>query len=65
LILRDLAEIFQRDGKRGFVRAANQWESRGGYPKIQQITPENRDRAIRESEAFRKEVRGVQVGSLG
>ncbi len=36
-----------------------------GYPKILRITDENRATLTQESEAFRKKVRGVIVGSLG
>jgi energy-converting hydrogenase A subunit R len=35
------------------------------YPKVQRITDGNRGELIQESEAFRKRVRGVEVGSLG
>jgi energy-converting hydrogenase A subunit R len=34
-------------------------------PKVYRITDENRATLIRESEAFRKKVRGIRVGSLG
>jgi len=37
----------------------------GDTPKVYRVTEENRAMLIRESEAFRKKVRGVQVGSLG
>ncbi len=37
----------------------------GEYPKIYRITDENRAMLVQESEAFRKKVRGVKVGSLG
>jgi len=36
-----------------------------GYPKLCRITDENRAMLIQESEAFRKKVRGIKVGSLG
>lgn len=37
----------------------------GGYPKVHRITDENRTILIQESESFRKQVRGVAIGSLG
>ena len=36
-----------------------------GYPKIYRINDGNRATLIQESEAFRKQVRGVAIGSLG
>ena len=36
-----------------------------GYPTVFRISDENRAALIQESEAFRKKVRGVSVGSLG
>jgi energy-converting hydrogenase A subunit R len=36
-----------------------------GYPKVDRVTNENKGRIIQESEAFRKQVRGIAVGSLG
>lgn len=35
------------------------------HPKVYRITDENRAMLIQESEAFRKKVRGVEIGSLG
>jgi energy-converting hydrogenase A subunit R len=36
-----------------------------GYPKVYLLNDENRAKLIQESEALRKQVRGVAVGSLG
>jgi energy-converting hydrogenase A subunit R len=36
-----------------------------GYPKVYRINDGNRANLIQESEAFRKQVRGVAIGSLG
>jgi energy-converting hydrogenase A subunit R len=36
-----------------------------GYPKVYLINDENRAKLIQESETFRKQVRGIAVGSLG
>jgi energy-converting hydrogenase A subunit R len=36
-----------------------------GYPKVYRINDGNRAKLIQESEAFRKQVRGVVRGSLG
>ena len=36
-----------------------------GYPKVYRINDGNRAKLIQESEAFRKQVRGVAIGSLG
>jgi hypothetical protein len=36
-----------------------------GFPQIHRITNENRTVLTQESEAFGKQVRGIQVGSLG
>lgn len=35
------------------------------FPKVEVVTAENRDRLMRESEAFRRSVRGERVGGLG
>jgi energy-converting hydrogenase A subunit R len=37
----------------------------GDHPKVCRVTDENRATLIQESEAFRKKVRGIKVGSLG
>ncbi len=37
----------------------------GDRPKVYRVTDENRANLIQESEAFRKKVRGVKIGSLG
>jgi energy-converting hydrogenase A subunit R len=41
------------------------YASSEGYPKVYRINDGNRAKLIQESEAFRKQVRGVAVGSLG
>jgi energy-converting hydrogenase A subunit R len=75
-----LADAFQKGGKEGLMTMVDQWgpdslTSFGihpelikyleGYPKVYRITDENRAMLIQESESFRKQVRGVAVGSLG
>ncbi len=38
---------------------------RSNLPRIETINEDNREQLVRESEAFRKQVRGVAIGSLG
>ncbi|MEW5949762.1 MAG: hypothetical protein AB1711_10190 [Thermodesulfobacteriota bacterium] len=38
---------------------------RTGFPRLEIINEKNRERLVQESEAFRKEVRGMAIGSLG
>jgi energy-converting hydrogenase A subunit R len=66
-VLSVLAEAFRKGGRKGVMEGMGRRDSlsAGGYPKICQITDANRAQLIQESEAFRKEVRGVAVGSLG
>jgi len=64
-ILTALAEAFRRMGREGVIEMVARWKSDSEYPKICRITDENRAMVIQESEAFRKKVRGVHVGSLG
>lgn len=79
-ILTILADAFQKGGKEGLMAMVDQWGPDSltsfethperikyleEYPKVNRITDENRAMLIQESEAFRKQVRGVAVGSLG
>jgi len=74
-ILNILADAFQKGGREGLLETVGGFDlgriqglapiSSEGYPKVYRITDENRPIIIQESEAFRKQVRGVAVGSLG
>lgn len=64
-ILKTLAEIFNREGRSGFLEFVDQWKAKEDFPIVERITEERRDRLIRESESFRKKVRGIQIGGLG
>jgi len=64
-ILTTLADGFQKGGREGLLKMVDQWKSDPEYPKVCRITDENRTRLIQESEMFRKQVRGVAIGSLG
>lgn len=79
-ILTTLANAFWKGGKEELMETVDQWgpdsltsfgihperiKDLEGYPKIYRITDENRTMLIQESEAFRKKVRGVHIGSLG
>jgi energy-converting hydrogenase A subunit R len=37
----------------------------GGFPQVERVTPENVERLKRESNVFRKTVRGEAIGNLG
>jgi energy-converting hydrogenase A subunit R len=60
-----LADAFQKEGREGVMEMVDRWKPDSGYPKVCRITDENRTRLIQESEMFRKQVRGVAIGSLG
>jgi energy-converting hydrogenase A subunit R len=60
-----LADAFQKGGREGVIEMVDRWKPDSGYPKVCRITDENRTRLIQESEMFRKQVRGVAIGSLG
>jgi energy-converting hydrogenase A subunit R len=60
-----LADAFQKAGRKGVTEMVDRWKPNSGYPKFCRITDENRTRLIQESEIFRKQVRGVAIGSLG
>ena len=79
-ILTILADVYQKGGREGLMEMVGQWgpdsltffgihpeliKDLKGYPKVYRITDENRAMLIQESEAFRKQVRGIKVGSLG
>jgi energy-converting hydrogenase A subunit R len=64
-ILATLANAFQKGEKEELMGIIEGCGQDSGYPKVCQITDENRAMLIQESEAFRKQVRGVAVGSLG
>lgn len=76
-ILAILAKVFRKEGKEGMMeivdRVPDLLSSFGfdpsieteGYPMLYRITDENRSMVIQESEAFRKQVRGVKIGNLG
>lgn len=64
-ILTTLANAFRKGGKEELMGIVDGWRKDSGYPKIYRITDENRAMLIQESEAFRKKVRGVHIGSLG
>jgi len=80
IVLTILADIFRKEGRKGLMEVVDQWRPETlisfgfdpehikdleGYPKVYRITDENRAMLTQESEAFRKQVRGVAVGSLG
>jgi energy-converting hydrogenase A subunit R len=64
-ILATLANAFREGGKKELIRIVDGWRRDSGYPKVYLITDENRAMLTQESEAFRKKVRGVAIGSLG
>ena len=77
-ILAVVADIFRTKGREGLLNAAEQerpdWLISCGadpalyseeIPKLQRVTEENRPTLIQESETFRKQVRGVRIGTLG
>jgi len=77
-ILAVVADIFRTKGGEGLLNAAEQerpdWLISCGadpalyseeIPKLQRVTEENRPTLIQESETFRKQVRGVRIGTLG
>lgn len=77
-ILAYLADIFRREGRKGLLETVDSWNRdprrgeridpqsfSGEPPKLCRLTDRNRGEVIRESEAFRKQVRGVKVGELG
>ena len=66
-ILAILADAFQKGGKEGLMEMVERWApgSSEGYPKVYRINDENRAHLIQESVAFRKQVRGVAIGTLG
>ncbi len=79
-ILTILADVYQKGGREGLMEMVGQWgpdsltffgihpeliKDLKGYPKVYRITDENRAMLIQESESFRKQVRGIKVGSLG
>lgn len=65
-VLLAFAEAFREGGRKGLLEMVTRWVRESeGYPKISAISDENRANLIQESEAFRKKVRGVAVGSLG
>jgi len=63
--LTPLADAFRKGGKEELMEIVDGWREDSGYPKVCRITDENRSLLIQESEAFRKQVRGVAAGSLG
>jgi predicted HAD superfamily phosphohydrolase len=65
-ILNDLAEAFWKGGREGLMDMVDGWMPNSeGYSRVYRINDDNRETLIEESEAFRKQVRGVAVGSLG
>jgi energy-converting hydrogenase A subunit R len=66
-ILAILADAFRKGGREGLMEMVERRApvSSEEYPKIYRINDENRANLIQESEAFRKQARGVAVGSLG
>jgi len=65
-ILNDFAKAFRMRGREGLMEMVDGWTQKSeGQSRIYCINDENRETLIRESEAFRKQIRGVAVGSLG
>jgi len=67
-VLATLTDAFRKEGMEGLMATVEGWkpDSFGeGYPEVCRITEENRPLLIQKSEAFRKQVRGVAIGSLG
>ncbi len=65
-ILKELAKAFCDGGREGVMEMVDRWRSiPEGAARIYRILDENRETLIRESEALRKQVRGVAIGSLG
>jgi len=67
-VLTTLTDAFRKEGREGLMAMVNAWNPNSfaeGYPKVCRITEENKVALISESEVFRKQVRGVAIGSLG
>jgi energy-converting hydrogenase A subunit R len=64
-VLTFLTDAFRKEGRIGLMAMVDGWRGDSGDPKVYRITDENRATLIQESEAFRKQVRGVAIGSLG
>ena len=64
-ILAVLADVFRKEGREGLFERVDRGRGNPQFPKVCRITEENRVILTQESEAFRKKVRGVTIGSLG
>jgi energy-converting hydrogenase A subunit R len=58
-------EALEQSGTDETLLSQFQTVTANGLPKVQIVTAENMDSIIKESSAFRKQVRGVSIGRLG